>query len=169
MINGEEYLRKQYEYLDLDDTQFQPNGLDLTVGKVFTPEHIENTMYGLYKDAKLKPELREVNHVSTLVNGGICKVFCLAPHSVYIVETEEKIKIGDNNVQLYFPRSTLLRSCIDVRSCVGDAGFNGHLSFLVENKSDAPFYLEKGVRFAQLLDFQADGVMKKYDGDYQED
>ena len=79
------------------------------------------------------------------------------------------IKIGDNNVQLYFPRSTLLRSCIDVRTCVGDAGFNGHLSFLVENKSDAPFYLEKGVRFAQLLDFQADGVMKKYDGDYQED
>ena len=31
------------------------------------------------------------------------------------------------------------------------------------------FFLEKGVRFAQLLDFQADGVMKKYDGDYQED
>ncbi len=169
MINGEKYLRKQYSYLDLDDEQLQPNGIDLTLNKLFKLIHDDKKMYGLYKNKKVKPQLESIDSNNVLIGGQISDVFCLAPHTCYIGETTEQIKIGKHNVQLYFPRSTLLRCGIDVRTAVGDAGFVGKLSFLLENKTDEPFYIEKGARFAQLIDFQASDVIREYDGDYQEE
>ncbi len=168
MINGENFLRKQYEYLDLDEEQFQPNGLDLTLGEVYQFDYDDKKMNGLYKNKKVKPALKPINSTTLLIDSEIRDVYCLNPHSIYMGETAEQVEIGGKNVQLYFPRSTLLRCGIDVRTAVGDAGFIGRLSFLLENKTDEPFYIEKGSRFAQLIDFQADGVLKKYNGDYQE-
>ena len=90
------------------------------------------------------------------------------PGEVYIAKTNEKIEIDEHSAQFYLPRSSLLRAGISVPTALGDPGFNGHLSFLIINHSSVPFMLEKGVRFAQLVDFTCAGIKNKYDGDYNE-
>lgn len=166
MINGELILRNKYP--DLDEAQYQPNGIDLTLDKVAVLKYNEGTIYGLLKDAKILPEQEDLETKSVMVAGMIKNVFVLEPNSHYIATTKEKIKISEDAGQIYFPRSSALRGAIDVRTAWGDAGFHGHLSFLLVNNTDYQFVLEKGVRFAQLVDIQAEGVTNEYNGDYTE-
>ena len=166
MINGESILREKYP--DLDEAQRQPNGLDLRLDKVSVLKHNKGTVYGLLENAKILPEQEELETTSVMVAGMVKDVFTIEPHIPYIATTKEKIKISKDAGQFYFPRASLLRAGIDIRTAVGDAGFDGHLSFLLINHTDEPFVLEKGVRFAQLVDLCVDGVINEYDGDYTE-
>lgn len=166
MINGEQYLRKLYP--DLKEDQYQPAGIDLTLEKVAQLKHDDGTMYGLLKNAKVLPDQTPLESKSIIVSGMIADVFTLAPHTSYIATTKEKIKIDEKAGQLYLPRSSLLRAGIDVRTAFGDPGFYGHLSFLIINHTDKIFVMEKGVRFAQLIDIGAIGIDGGYDGDYNE-
>ena len=166
MINGEEYLRKLYP--DLKEDQYQPAGIDLTLEKVAELKHNNGIVYGLLKNAKVLPEQTPLTTKSIMVSGMIADVFTLEPHTSYIATTKEKIKIDEKAGQLYLPRSSLLRAGIDVRTAFGDPGFYGHLSFLIINHTDKIFVMEKGVRFAQLIDIGAIGIDGGYDGDYNE-
>lgn len=166
MIIGREQLQQLYP--NLEEDQYQPAGIDLTLDKVLELKHNDGTIYGLLKNAKVLPAQEELESKSIMVSGMIADVFTLEPHQSYIATTKEKIKISNNAGQLYLPRSSLLRGEVDVRTAFGDPGFYGHLSFLIINHSDYPFVLEKGVRFAQLVDISATGVDGGYDGDYNE-
>lgn len=166
MINGEQYLRKLYP--DLKEDQYQPAGIDLTLEKVAELKHNDGIVYGLLKNAKVLPDQIPLESKSIIVSGMIADVFTLAPHTPYIATTKEKIKIDEKAGQLYLPRSSLLRAGIDVRTAFGDPGFYGHLSFLIINHTDKIFVMEKGVRFAQLIDIGAIGIDGGYDGDYNE-
>lgn len=166
MINGENYLRNYYP--NLKEDQYQPAGIDLTLDKVSELKHNDGTIYGLLKNAKVLPAQEELESKSIMVSGMIADVFTLEPQCSYIATTKEKIKIDEQSGQLYLPRSSLLRAGIDVRTAFGDPGFEGHLSFLIINHTNKEFVLEKGVRFAQLVDIDATGVKGGYDGDYNE-
>lgn len=166
MITGENTLRQIYP--NLDESQYQPAGIDLTLDKVAGFVHNDGTTYGLTKKAKVLPKHEEMKTVSIQVAGMIIDVFVLKPHTSYIATTTEKIKISKFAGQFYLPRSSLLRAGIDVRTAFGDPGFDGHLSFLLINHTDELFVIEKGARFAQLVDMSADNVDKEYDGDYNE-
>lgn len=166
MITGEKTLRQIYP--NLDEKQYQPAGIDLTLGKVFILKHNDGTIYGLLKDAKVLPNQEELKTANVQVGGMLKEVFCLQPHVPYIAMTSEQIKISKFAGQFYLPRSSLLRAGVDVRTAFGDPGFNGHLSFLLINHTDELFVVEKGARFAQLVDMTADNVDQEYDGDYNE-
>lgn len=166
MITGEKTLRQIYP--DLDENQYQPAGIDLTLDTIYTFRHDEGTIYGLLKDAKVLPKQIECETSNIQVGGMLKTVFKLKPHTAYVAQTTEKIKISKYAGQFYLPRSSLLRAGIDVRTAFGDPGFNGHLSFLLINHTDELFVIEKGARFAQLVDMSADNVDKEYDGDYNE-
>lgn len=166
MINGEGNLRRQYP--DLDEKQYQPAGIDLTLDKVSILKHNNGTTYGLLQDVKVLPEQEELE-VNTVQVGGMLKsVYTLTPHIPYIATTKEKVKINENSGQFYLPRSSLLRAGVDVRTAFGDPGFNGHLSFLLINWTTTPFVIEKGTRFAQLVDMNVVAPLNEYDGDYNE-
>ena len=166
MITGEKTLRQIYP--DLSENQYQPAGVDLTLDEVYVLEHNDGTIYGLLKDAKVLPKQIKCQTANIQVGGMLKTVFKLKPHTAYIAQTTEKIKISKYAGQFYLPRSSLLRAGIDVRTAFGDPGFNGHLSFLLINHTDELFVIEKGARFAQLVDMSADNVDKEYDGDYNE-
>ena len=166
MISGEKILREMYD--DLDEEQYQPAGIDLTLGNLSKLEHNGGTVYGLLRDVKVLPQQKELKTVNMQVGGMIKSVFTLEPNVAYIATTAEKVKIDKGAGQLYLPRSSLLRAGIDVRTAFGDPGFNGHLSFLLINHTDEIFVIERGARFAQLVDISADNVDKEYDGDYNE-
>lgn len=166
MINGEKVLRDKYP--GLDENQYQPAGIDLKLGKVMILDESEE-VYGIsgnvkqLPDHKLIPETAVTIKASTLETGWL-----IEPHIPYIGVTKEKIKIDSNAAQIYFPRSSLLRAGVDVRTALGDPGFNGHLSFLIINHSNKPFFLKKNERFAQMIDIQVQGSINDYDGDYNE-
>lgn len=166
MITGERTLRQIYP--NLEDNQYQPAGVDLTLDKVYALKHNDGTIYGLLKDAKVLPEQVKCQTSNIQVGGMLKTVYRLKPHTAYIAQTSEKIKISKCAGQFYLPRSSLLRAGIDVRTAFGDPGFHGHLSFLIINHTDDLFVIEKGARFAQLVDISADNVDKAYDGDYNE-
>jgi len=167
MINGDFKLRKLYP--DLLEEQYQPAGIDLTVGSVSVLKYESSKKYGLFKDAKVLPKQEQLESDSVLLGKSIKEVYTLKPNESYIFTTNEKIKIQDDAGQFYLPRSSLLRAAIDVRTAFGDPGFNGHLSFLVLNHSSEPFLIEKGSRFAQLIDMAVADVTTQYDGDYNEE
>lgn len=166
MITGRKNLKKMYP--KLDEKQYQPAGIDLTLNKICKLEHIDGVIYGLLKDAKVLPKLVDCKTSNIQVGGMLKTVYVLQPHTPYIAITNEKIKISKHAGQIYFPRSSELSAAIDVRTAFGDPGFNGHLRFLIINHSDEIFVLEKDVRFAQLVDITANNVDEEYDGDYNE-
>lgn len=166
MITGEKKLREIYP--NLDEDQYQPAGIDLTLKSVSRLQHNDGTIYGLLKNAKVLPNHEELKVSNIQVGGMLKSVYILEPNMSYIATTHEKIKINKYAGQFYLPRSSLLRAGVDVRTAFGDPGFDGHLSFLIVNHTDNLFALEKGVRFAQLVDISADNVGSEYDGDYNE-
>lgn len=161
MINGIDYLRKMYP--SVSESQLQPGGLDLKVGKIYSLTD-NSEPCGLFKDKKVLPIQKEILPLKKSNREG----WVIEPKEPYIIEIDSPIHIKNANTQLYFPRSSLIRSGVHIYSCVGDAGYSGKLSFLMINHSPRSFFLEKGARFAQLLDFQTAGA-DLYDGDYQED
>lgn len=167
MINGETILRNIYN--NLNENQYQPAGIDLTLDSI--QELIDNNLhlYGLFEDIKILPQQKKVDTTTVQVKGSLRKVYTLEPHKPYIATTKEKINIDNHSAQFYLPRSSLLRAGVDVRTALGDPGFNGHLNFLIINHYDTPFMIEKGARFAQLVDIQCEDVEKLYDGDYNEE
>lgn len=169
MINGIDYLKKMYP--NRDDKDYQPSGLDLRLGKVYSLDYsdeIEN--YGLINGQKILPNHKAVKpKLIQVANDDFVAGWDLIPFVPYICEVKNQIKIGENNAQFYLPRSTLLRAGVNVYTALGDLGYNGHLSFLVINHGTKPFFIETGERFAQLVDFEVKGGSESYDGDYQEE
>lgn len=166
MIIGKTQLKQLYP--DLDENQYQPAGIDLTLGSVSKLIHNKGTIYGLLKNAKVLPHQETLATKSMMVSGMIVDVFVLEPGESYIATTKEKIKINKDSGQFYLPRSSCLRGGITVSTAFGDPGFYGHLSFLITNHTKQPFVLEKDVRFSQLIDMIANNVDSEYDGDYNE-
>lgn len=164
MINGYDILKKMYP--DFDEESRTPNGLDLRLGKVYEISN-EAPSYGIYDDEKFIPEHIELP-VEDLPRLGK-KGWKLLPFRPYILEINRQVEIFDDSMQLYNPRSTLLRCGTAIMTAVGDAGYNGKLAFLFVNFSTRPFILEKGVRFSQLVDFDVKGSSISYDGDFQEE
>lgn len=167
MITGEKYLRMLYP--NLNEDQYQPAGIDLTLNELYSFKHNDGVIYGLLKDAKVLPEQVKCQTSNIQVSGMLKTVFRLKPHTAYVGVTTEQIKISKNAGQFYLPRSSLLRAGIDVRTAFGDPGFFGHLSFMIVNHTNELFVIEKGARFAQLVDVSANNVDNEYDGDYQEE
>lgn len=166
MISGSRELRVIYP--DLNDDQYQPAGIDLTLGKAQELKHNDGTVYGILKDAKILPEHVEMQTESKQVSGMMKDVFVFEPLTSYILTTAEKIKIDRFSGQFYLPRSSCLRGGVAIHTAFGDPGFNGHLSFLLVNYTNKPFVIEKGARFAQLINMEVIMIEEEYQGDYNE-
>lgn len=174
MINGFDILKEKYP--DFDEDCRTPNGLDLRLGNVYELSD-EFLSYGIMENRKDIPV-----HIKILPESSNYRYqdkdgewhnnvegWFLQPNRVYILEVDRQIKISDNCAQIYRPRSTLLRSGVALYTATGDAGYNGHLAFMCINHSARPFFMEVGVRFAQMIDFEVKGASTSYDGDFQEE
>lgn len=159
MINGLQYLKKMYPHFD--EKCFQPDGIDLRLGKVFQIDYRFGEIYGISEDGKYLPPHVELEPDVSKYGIG----WELKPKTPYILQVDRPIHINQNSAQFYLPRSSLLRGGVNVVTALGDSDFNGILSFLCINETDSLFFLEKGVRFAQLIDFNVKGA-GVYDGDY---
>ncbi len=171
MINGIDYLKKMYPNRQEED--YQPSGLDLRLGQIYEIDdnkgQTQSDRLGLWVDGYKELPKHKILDMDEYAKKYNDFGWLLLPNRPYIAEVQEQIQIGENNAQFYLPRSSLLRAGVNVYTALGDLGYNGKLSFLIINHSNRPFFLEKGVRFAQLIDFEVRGGSESYDGDYQDD
>lgn len=158
MIIGEKELRKMYPKLDED--QYQPNSIDLKLGRVYEIMDSSANIYGLYDGEKHIPQKGECEEVYE-------DVYTLFPNRPYWLEIEPKIEIPKDIAQFYLPRSSLLRMGVSLHTALGDSGFNGHLMFLAINHTPYAIKLGKGERVATAINFEVDSA-GLYDGDYNE-
>lgn len=162
MINGIGNLRQMYGQFDEDS--YQPDGIDLKLGNVFKMNFNKHNLHGITNKEKILPELIPVSKTVEELGVG----WVLQPNQEYILQVDRPIGIYKNSAQFYLPRSSLLRMGLNVITSLGDSGFKGTLSFLAKNETQHLLFLEEGVRFAQLIDFEVRNA-GIYNGDYQEE
>lgn len=136
---------------DLDETQPQPNGVDLTLGAVF--RQTETGFIG--RDKKRvgsREKLEPVDGRYRLDTGS------------YIVRYGEPVRIPEKRIGFVLPRSTLLRNACTLDTAVWDAGYEG----VGEGRLAVghPIEIEPNARIAQLVLAHADHE-GTYDGAYQ--
>lgn len=186
MLNSDVILRAKYP--EFDEEQYQPAGIDLRAGKVYTIDSSGPVVPGIYKTGKklpkhvlVEPEEMEVPNFDMdgltdeelkekLENPDNLRkalIYKLEPGVAYIIETKDEI-YSKHAGQIYFPRSTLLRSGLNAMGAFGDPGFHTHLFFLVINYSDRVYHLEQDARFVQLIDLEIRDLVDKYDGEYND-
>ena len=112
-----EKIKHVYGFLD-DDAEreaMQPNGVDLSVEKVF--EFRSRGYLGV--DINAPSEYREM---PTEVDP---EEYWLLPPGAYAVRFSETIDLPDDVMAYLWPRSSLLRSGVSLQTAVWDAGYTG--------------------------------------------
>jgi len=135
----------------VDDTQLQPNGVDLTAAKIYN----QTTAGRIDRDRKEIGERDEIKPVDG--------IFELDP-GAYIVQYGETVHIPEEHIGFIYPRSSLMRNSCMLHTAVWDAGYEGKGEGLLEVHHDIE--IEQGARIAQLVFAEADHE-GTYDGSYQ--
>lgn len=163
-ILGEKEIRKIFD--NFDEDCYQPASLDLKVGKIYEVDGEEET--GLYCGIKKLPNFKEISMSKKLLpDKNTIMGWYLRPGRTYSIRVDRKIKIPKGVAQVYYPRSSLIRSLIRLETGFTDPAFDGVLQFKITNDSDVDWFLGEGERFAQAVSFCVSGS-GIYDGDYQE-
>ena len=149
MFRSGEFVAAHTE--ETDQTQVQPNGVDLTLSAVF-----EQTSPGrVGQDNRTIGDRRERDPEDG--------VYQLDPGG-YVVRYGERVHIPSDHVGFLYPRSSLLRNSCMVDTAVWDAGYEGRGEGLLEVYH--PVELEHGARIAQFV-LAVAAHETEYDGRYQ--
>lgn len=140
---------------DVDESQVQPNGVDLTISEVFRTSGTA-TFSGLGYE---KPD-------RTRMKVGADGSYHLVPGQYPIVYGEQ-IKIPDGYVGRVYPRSRLMRSGLHLTSALWDQGYEGQGEGLLQvPKSIEKVEISKGMPIAQMVFIEATEA-QEYDGSHQ--
>lgn len=135
----------------IDETQRQPNGVDLTVEAIYTQETPGRIETG-GKTVGDRSPVRTEEGTFRLEPGG------------YVAQYAETVRIPDEHIGFVYPRSTLMRNSCMLHTAVWDAGYEGKGEGLLEVHH--PIEIERGARIAQLVLAAADHD-GTYEGSYQ--
>ncbi len=94
--------------------------------------------------------------------------FVLKPKCYYLFKTMERVNMPSDLVAFMFPRSSLFRCGISLRTAVIDPGYRGELTVGLFNESERDVRLEMGARVLQLVFSLVSGGTQLYDGRYQD-
>ena len=147
----------------------QPNAVDLRIGKVFT--HITET-----EEVRDRIKTR-VFHDFRLVNDEKVHLpqkqimpneegIYVLKQGYYLIEFENRIKVGEHESGLVVPRSTLMRNGVILFSCLYDSGYCGKMITGMQVLTPIAYFGEHE-RIGQYLCFDAESL-HQYNGSYQE-
>lgn len=139
----------------LDKNQIQPNACDLKLDRVFA---FNKGSFSISETAKTTIEKTEIFPDTK-------GMFRLEPKTVYEVQFEGTIKIGDDEAGWVITRSTLNRNGLFFTSGLYDSGYNGAMAGALHNNTGSYAFIAKGTRVAQFLLFKAQ-ALHQYDGSY---
>ncbi len=139
------------DYIDLD-TQLQPAGFDITVGKVFSFEGVGTLDFSNKK--RTLPHIYELKFNDYII---------LKP-GVYIATPNEYVSIPKELAAILLPRSSSLSCGMEVHTALWDPGYKGRGRIYVSVNKEIKIY--KNARIAQLVFFTVKEPEREYDGDY---
>ncbi|PSP95150.1 deoxyuridine 5'-triphosphate nucleotidohydrolase [Halobacteriales archaeon QS_4_62_28] len=136
---------------NLEESQVQPNGVDLTLGAVY-----EQVEAGRIEHGDKTVGTREERDPED-------GTYRLGP-GAYVVEYGEVVAVPAAHVGFVYPRSSLLRNSCMLDTAVWDAGYEGRGEGLLEVHHTIE--IERGARIAQFVLAEA-ATEETYEGDYQ--
>ena len=153
-----EYITKHKLVTELIDaeTQVSPNGVELTLHKVFRFK--EAGVIDFSNEQRQIPPYEEIpskdgRYILELGN--------------YLVTYNEIVRIPENAIAIGRPRSSLLRSGVTVESAVWDAGYEGRGRGLLLVFNPHGFVLMQNARLLHLVFIQLLRAAQPYQGAYQ--
>lgn len=136
-----------------EDRNIQGAGVDLRIGGLFCPA--SGASLGVEK--RELPEMHEIEGAS----------YELGPGSYSLCLTMERVRMPQDLVAFIYPRSTLFRCGVGLRTAVVDPGYEGPLTIGIKNEGAHPFTLERGARIAQIVFAEVREGATNYRGRYQ--
>jgi dUTP pyrophosphatase len=137
--------------------QSQPAGYDLTVSRVFL---YPNDEFNLLKSKRGGKPLNSFTEIHFDRNN-----FVNLEKGAYLLEFNEVTSIPQNSIGILFPRSTLLRNGLDLRTALFDPGYSGQPKAMLVCYRKAK--IEKFARVGQLVIIQNEKIFSGYKGQYQ--
>ncbi|KPA17031.1 deoxyuridine 5'-triphosphate nucleotidohydrolase [Candidatus Magnetomorum sp. HK-1] len=155
-----EYIKQTpplVEGMNDPDTQIQPNGVDMTLDKIFS---FKGT--GQIDFSNQKRVLPQKNVLEFDSNG------CLnLKPGAYAVTFKEIVNLPDHLMALGRPRSSLIRMGASIITAVWDAGYSGRSEALLTVQHSEGVCIFENARLLQLVFFQLTGKTEGYNGIYQ--
>jgi len=136
-----------------EDSQVQPNAIDLKVDKIFEIDK---------KDFAINEE-QKVHRGSVEMMPDEKGDWILTP-GCYEIIMEGEVEIGDDEAGWVITRSTLNRNGLFITSGLYDSGYNGVMAGALHVEVGNA-RIRKGTRVGQFLLFKAESL-SQYDGDY---
>ena len=131
----------------------QGAGVDLRIGTLFNP----TSGASLRMEGRVLPEMQEVKRA----------IYTLDPGVYALCLTMERVHMPQDLVAFIYPRSTLFRCGVGLRTAVVDPGYEGPLTLGIKNEGAYPFALERGARIAQKVFAEVLAGATNYGGKYQ--
>ncbi|MFX1510269.1 MAG: deoxyuridine 5'-triphosphate nucleotidohydrolase [Promethearchaeota archaeon] len=138
------------------DVQVSPNGVELTLHKVFTFK--EAGLVDFSNKQRLIPAYEELPLNQNQYE--------LKPDT-YLVLYNETVRIPHNMIAIGRPRSSLLRSGVTIESAVWDAGYEGRSRGLLTVYNPHGFIIKPNARLLHLVFFMLLQETQPYAGLYQ--
>lgn len=148
--------------LDLK-SQLTPNGVDLTVNKVYKFDS-----FGALDFSNKERKLPKTHLLLPIKKGKDEKFgWWELKTGSYKIETNEFLMLPNNIIGIAFPRSSLLRMGAFTQTGFWDAGFNGKSEFILVVHNSYGLLLKQNARIIQLVFAKMKNVKKGYQGIYQ--
>jgi dUTP pyrophosphatase len=151
-IDNEGLIR---DYIDLEK-QIQPNGFDCTLRSVGRLKGVGKIDFD--NSERVLPETEEIPFEDEWV--------FLEP-GVYRAYLNEVVNLGDDIMAIARPRSTLVRSGINVLTAVWDAGYEGRSEVGLEVINRKGVWLKRNARIVQLVFIKLTSRTEGYKGIYK--
>lgn len=149
--------------------QIKENGVELTIGNVFTPKEsgiidFDNTIRYVCQYETIYPitiNIKIRDDTEKSIVGYQLK------EGTYIVKLHEKVNIPKNMIALIRGRSSLFRNGVTVKSGVWDSGYSGRGSITMTVENPHGVILTKDARICQMYFAMTDKETDGYRGIYQ--
>ncbi|MFQ6085061.1 MAG: deoxyuridine 5'-triphosphate nucleotidohydrolase [Candidatus Bathyarchaeia archaeon] len=144
-------------YIDLG-VQIQPNGIDLTVGKIELVRPVPAGVIDFSGENRTFPDRRKVGWAQGAIE--------LSPRVYYLGWTNEKVNMPLNMTGVLRPRTSAFTMGLALFTGVVDAGFRGRIRFglLVYN----PVRIKKNARLLHMLVIRLSKTTFGYAGIWKE-
>ena len=152
-VKSGKYVAQFIDGGDVDEEQIQPNGVDLTLGKLERVSGIPIVKNGDYSKGN-RQELISNDKGAFSVNLG-----------AFIVTYDEIIEIPEDCVGYVFPRSRVMRSGAFLSTALWDAGYRGKGEGMLMPMTN--MRVHEDTRLAQIAFIDADEAEEVYDGSHQ--
>lgn len=142
---------------NLPSEAVQPNGVDLSVDKIYRIEgtpRLTNDDYS--KGKRVEVETGEDDKG---------EYYALSQDESYVVVYGEKIEIPQNHIGLVLPRSRMMRCGVDVQTAVWDSGYEGRGEGGIDTSTDVN--INTDMRIAQMIYLSTESLDEHYDGSHQ--